>query len=119
VLLFGGCSLNSRLLDDVWVAHAGGKTEFFALVQRELSFLGKMQRRVNSLRQVVDSSEEEYPEASAPAASTASDALVRDLEADFLGSPDGSGPENQAGVAKDEPQTSSSDDSEDGCQCLL
>jgi len=62
VLMYGGQGSDDCVFDDVWVAHTGYKTEFFLQVQRELSFLGKMQRRVMGGQQIGDSSEEDYPE---------------------------------------------------------
>lgn len=81
-ILFCGGRSGSRVFDDIWVAHTGAKTAFFSQVQRELSFLCKMQRRVNSLRQTeVNSSEDEYPETILESRRAAN--LAEDLLADF------------------------------------
>eukprot|EP00928_Gymnodinium_smaydae_P044427 TRINITY_DN29636_c0_g1_i1.p1 TRINITY_DN29636_c0_g1~~TRINITY_DN29636_c0_g1_i1.p1 ORF type:complete len:496 (+),score=20.28 TRINITY_DN29636_c0_g1_i1:42-1529(+) len=106
VLIFGGIARDSeRPFADIWVAHTGRKTSFFLEVQREQSFLTKMQRRVSDGRQIADSSEEEYPEVVQGSSGNVS-ALVDDLIADLDGTAEVSNGAAQPFV--------DSDDSDDG-----
>mmetsp|Transcript_139998 Transcript_139998/g.447757 ORF Transcript_139998/g.447757 Transcript_139998/m.447757 type:complete len:546 (-) Transcript_139998:11-1648(-) len=88
-LFYGGCNDMGRTFDDIWVAHTGPKTDFFLLVQQELSFLTKMQRRVRSLRQNMDDDSSDAdvyddavpPGSIAPGGASLLAELVADLEA--------------------------------------
>ncbi|CAK0880528.1 unnamed protein product [Prorocentrum cordatum] len=100
VLLYGGRALaDGRVFDDMWAVHTGAKTDFFLQVQREISFLGKMRRRVDRLRQQ-DTSSSSDSVGAGPAGAAGGGAGGPGLAEDLLADLAGSGGESAAGLAR-------------------